>query len=89
MATPSQNPDPTTLPAVPHDDVRRSGSAGDKDRDADLKRLGELQKEYLDLKRQSESAPAVTQVTPQQAAQARKGDVVREMDAVKRRLGLS
>jgi hypothetical protein len=62
----------------------------EQDRDADLKRLSDLQKEYLDLKEQAGKAQAVpVQADPRAEALARKGEVTREMDAIKRKHGLA
>lgn len=68
-----------------------SQPAGNDDRNADLARLAELQKEYLDLRDKTSQAAAVQSVVvdPAAAAHARKGDVVREMDAIKRKYRLS
>ncbi len=61
--------------------------SAEHDRNADLSRLAELTKEYLDLRDKTTKADAAKAVAvdPAAAAHARKGDVVREMDTIKRK----
>lgn len=88
-------PDPGTLPgpnAPAPDERARAATPGseqaNKGRAADLDRLAQLQKEYVDLRDQASRAPAV-QRDPRQDALARKGEVTREMDEIKRKHGLA
>lgn len=59
------------------------GDAG-KDKDADLKRLGELEKEYLTLRDEVSKASQHQNQTYGEKL-SRKGEVVREMDQIKRK----
>lgn len=63
----------------------------EKDRGADLARLADLQKEYVDLRDKVSKADTSRAVAtdPKAEALARKGEVTREMDAIKRKHGLA
>jgi hypothetical protein len=78
-----------------HPDVSEARKAADakaaQERAQDLARLSELQKEYLDLRDRVEKGTAAkaAAVDPVAADHARKGDVVREMDVIKRKYNLA
>jgi hypothetical protein len=88
--TPGKAPAKTDAAKAAQQPADAAKPTPEQDRDADLKRLSDLQREYLDLKEKTGKGPAVlVQVDPNADALARKGDVTREMDAIKRKHGLA